>query len=273
METIDALGVKINALAPERVFSLIEKYLLSSRYHQIATCNPDFIMAARKNPEFKNVLNTVDLALADGVGIHLPAFLQGKTLPGRIPGADLTEYVLAFAEKNRLTVSLLARRDGLSSAQETKEALLHKYPNLLIRGRDVDIRSLEDMDQALEETDSHIVLANFGAPVQDIFLSRLRILAAQGKKIRLAMGVGGTFDFITGKQKRAPLFFRKAGLEWLWRLALQPVRRSKKTFNYVVVYSFLCFREALGQLRSAERPFLSRNIAKVSIFFGLLMNK
>ncbi len=241
MHSIYALGLKIDTLSLSQVKKPLASFLASGRFHQIATVNPDFVMLARKDKHFQDVINDVDLALADGVGIHLPAFLQGKELKERIPGSDLTEYLLAYAATYGHSVFLLARADGLSSAAQTKAALLRRFPKLSVRGCDVNTSSPQALKKALGKVRGEIVLSNFGAPLQDTFLAELRTLPESGT--RIAMGVGGTFDFFTRKQTRAPFLVRKFGLEWLWRLLLQPRRRLKRTFNYVVVFSLLCLAE------------------------------
>ena len=202
-------------------------------------------MTARKNDHFRSAVNGADLVLADGVGINLPAFLQGEKLNARIPGVDFSEYILAYAQEMDLEIFLAVRNDGLSTYVETKAAILIRYPRLRIHGCDVDIHSSRSLANAQRKVRGDIVFANFGTPIQDIFLSQLRYLPQQ--TIRLGIGVGGTFDFWTGKQTRAPIFIQKIGLEWLFRLILQPRRRFKRTFNYVIVFSLLCLRAALRE--------------------------
>ncbi|MDQ5902146.1 MAG: N-acetylglucosaminyldiphosphoundecaprenol N-acetyl-beta-D-mannosaminyltransferase [Patescibacteria group bacterium] len=243
MATIQALGIKIDNVSLLRAKRLVSRFLSTLHYHQVVTVNPDFIMTARRNKEFRSAVNGSDLVLADGVGIHLPAFLQGKKLSARIPGVDFSEYILAYAQEMGLHIFLATRNDGLSSYVETKAAILVRYPHLNIHGCDVNIHSQRSLKNAQKKVRGDIVLVNFGTPVQDIFLAQLRYIPEQ--KVRLGIGVGGTFDFWTGKQTRAPIFIQKMGMEWFFRLILQPRRRFKRTFNYVVVFSFLCLWEAL----------------------------
>jgi len=230
MQTINALGLKIDNLSLVDVRLRLAEFFASDRFHQIATVNPDFVMVARKKEDFQEIINAADLSLADGVGIHLPAFLQGKELIERIPGSDLTEYLLAYAQEHHHDVYLLARTDGLSSYEETRAALLHRFPKLIVHGCNVDIHSEQAQTTALENVRSY---PESGA--------------------RIVMGVGGTFDFYTHKQTRAPKLVRQFGLEWLWRLLLHP-RRMKRTWNYVVIFSLLCLGEGLMTLWKKYNP-------------------
>lgn len=243
MASINALGVKIDNVSLPGAKRCVARFLDTPYYHQVVTVNPDFIMIARKSKHFLSAINGANLVLADGVGLHLPAFFQGKKLKARIPGVDFSDYLLAYAQEMGLEVFLATRSDGLSSYVETKAAILTRYPHLIITGCDVNIHSPQALEAAQKKVRGDIVFANFGAPAQDIFLSQLRSIPNQ--KIRLGIGVGGTFDFWTGKQTRAPVFIQKIGMEWLFRLILQPRRRFKRTFNYVVVFSWLCLLEAL----------------------------
>lgn len=245
MATINALGIKIDNVSLLKAKRLVSRFLSIPHYHQIVTVNPDFIMTARLNPFFRSAVNGSDLVLADGVGIHLPAFLQRKKLVARIPGVDFSEYILAYAQEMGLEIFLATRNDGLSSYVETKAAILTLYPHLKIHGCDVNIYSQRSLRNAQKKVHGDIVFANFGTPVQDIFLSQLRYIPHQ--TTRLGIGVGGTFDFWTGKQFRAPIFIQRIGMEWLFRLILQPRRRFKRTFNYVVVFSFLCLGTAIKE--------------------------
>jgi N-acetylglucosaminyldiphosphoundecaprenol N-acetyl-beta-D-mannosaminyltransferase len=150
--------------------------------------------------------------------------------------------ILHLAEKKNIPVFLAARKDGLSTWQETKEAILKKYPKLSILGKNIfchprvggdPVSGLEvfSLDYRLHGNDNFIVFCNFGAPHQELFLNSLK-----NDNIRIAMGVGGSFDFLTGKMKRAPVFMRRIGLEWLWRLLQQPQKRWKRIWNAVVVF-------------------------------------
>jgi len=142
-----------------------------------------------------------------------------------------------------LGVFLAINKDGLSNFQEIKDALSELYPNLKIDGADLvpschsgpDPESREILKQVQDDKNNpKLLLVNFGAPLQEKFIN-----SQKNGTIRLAMGVGGSFDFLTGKAKRAPIWMRKAGLEWLWRGVVQPqdrLKRLKRIFKAVIVF-------------------------------------
>lgn len=212
-------GIALHAMSPEETLARVQVFFTEPSFHRIATVNPEFLVLARRDPQFRKALQKAELCVVDGVGIMFVSFLKGKKLQ-RLPGADLLTYILKQAEEGGYTVYLALRKDGLSTYKEVKQALLEKYPCLIL---------VTNLSQA------SLVLCSYGAPEQEIYLESLRVPYSN---IRLAIGVGGSLDYLTGKQKRAPRWLRALGLEWLWRLIHQP-KRWKRIWNAVIVFPFL----------------------------------
>ena len=215
-------GIPIDNLDRNEVQRKLLSLLDEPRFHRVATVNPEFLLLARKNKVFQTILREADLRIADGIGLSFPFWLSGEVFRGRSPGADLLLWLCERAEEKRLTIGLLLTPDGLSLPHEIRIALRQKFPHLNIA-------------VALEE--ANIVFSNFGAPLQEVALEHLREKPSQ---IRLAMGVGGAFDYLTGKIPRAPKWFQKIGLEWLWRLFHQP-KRWRRIWNAVIVFPIQVF--------------------------------
>lgn len=226
---IPILGVPISLDSKAKVLEKIGNFLREDRFHRIATVNPEFLVLASRDNRFRENLLSADLRVADGFGMVLAGLLQGEEVP-RFPGADLLLDILSIAEKDEYSVFLAIRQDGLSSYEEIQSTLLKKYPKLFVSGTDSELGSIGNWK--LEIGNSAIVFCNYGAPMQELFLARLQ---EAGIKSRLAIGVGGSFDYLTGKQKRAPQWLRAIGFEWLWRLILQP-KRWRRIWNAVVVF-------------------------------------
>jgi len=226
---IQILGVPISVDERDRVLEKVRSFLREACFHRIATVNPEFLVLASRDNRFRQSLLTADLRVADGFGMVLAGLFQGEEVP-RFPGVDLLHDILSLAEKDEYSVFLAIRQDGLSSYDEIRQALLKKYPRLSIGGLDMAANELKNYQ--LPATTYKLVLCNFGAPEQELFLESLRNTPGD---VRLVMGVGGSFDFLTGKQKRAPKWLRALGLEWLWRLILQPMR-FKRIWNAVVIF-------------------------------------
>ncbi len=231
-------NTRVDMYDKDEVSALIDAYLESHLFHQIATVNPEFLLLSRKNSIFQSVLHQCDLNVPDGFGLHVALWKQRKRLRARIPGANLLYTVLSKAQHKNLTVMCLVRKDGLSSWKRIRKSIKHLYPKLHVRGIEIESYHTIDMlrpelQQSIRETS--IVVCNIGAPQQEIFLAGLRHNAGD---IRLAMGIGGSFDFITGVLPRAPKWMQVIGIEWLWRLILQP-SRFLRVANAVILFPLL----------------------------------
>ncbi len=228
------LDVRVDNFEKKEILEKIESFLASDKMCQIATINPEFILEAQKDDEFKNILNNCDLNIADGVGIKFAFWRYGKNLKYRIAGADLMEEILKGAGNRGLGVYLVADKNGLSAWEETAEAVKKKYQNIKIDG--INLETLFPIGNKVSKLaiNHEIVFCSLGAPFQEKFLHSLK--SQENGKIRLIMGVGGSFDYLTGKIKRAPRWMRQLGLEWLFRLILEPRYRIKRIFNAVVIF-------------------------------------
>lgn len=225
------LNIKVDNLSKKEILQRVAGFLVEDMFHQIATVNPEFILQAQKDEKFKDILNSCDLNIADGIGIWFAFLRYGKFLKARMAGADLMEEILSLASINNQSVFLATNHKSLSTWEETRAVILKKYPNLEIIGTKIDN---ETTNQELKTINSEIILCSFGAPNQEIFINSLKNL--KNSKIKLAMGVGGSFDFLTGKRKRAPKCIRHIGLEWLWRFLQEPIYRAKRIWQATIVF-------------------------------------
>ena len=256
------LGIKIDNLSKEETLEKVKRFLGGKKFCQVATVNPEFILLAQEDKEFKKILNSCDLNVADGFGIKLAFWKSGKNLKSRIAGIDLMLEILKIASQNNYNIFLAANKNGLSDWKETRAAILAIYPNLKINGADLSLceknnneasyppagraGKLPRLPGGRQATSYKILFCNFGAPHQEKFINSIK-----NDNIKLAMGVGGSFDFITGKIRRAPLWIRNIGLEWLWRLILQP-KRFKRAFNSVVIFLWKAMFEKIILLNNKK---------------------
>jgi N-acetylglucosaminyldiphosphoundecaprenol N-acetyl-beta-D-mannosaminyltransferase len=242
---MNILGIPIDNFSREEILDCVRDFLNEPKFHRLVTVNPEFLLEAEKNEAFRKSLLEADMRVTDGFGIVLAGWLRGKYIT-RFPGADLMEEILKIANEKKLSVFLVVNKDGLSSYEEVQTAILKKYPDIILNGTNISCHSersfesrnldmIENIPQQARDDiikNYQLVFCNFGAPEQELFLAKLK---EQNMELRLAMGVGGSFDYLTGKQKRAPEWLRVIGLEWLWRLILQP-KRFKRIWNATVVF-------------------------------------
>jgi len=230
---MNILGVKIDNLERNEMLLKMMDFLAEEKFHQIATINPEFIVEAEKNDEFKKILNDCDLNIADGIGIKFAFWRLGKNLKFRMAGVDLMREILKIANIKKLKIFLVTSSRGLSTWEKTRNTILENHPDLIVDGINLKKNGVLGEDIRSKLSDFEIIFCNFGAPDQEKFLYSLKNL--KNGKIKLTMGIGGGFDFLTENQKRAPIWMRKAGLEWLWRFIRQPWR-WKRIWNAVIVF-------------------------------------
>ena len=251
---IKILGVKIDKLTSKEVFERVEEFLLSNKQYRIVTLNSEILLEAQKDEEYFHILNDADLSVVDGSGLKFAGLITGNNLE-RIPGVDLTEKILRIAESKKLKVAVLNWSGGLSKKDDIGKALIKKYPNLKFIVEDIkrdfaDFAKTENLAR-LQKFEPNILFVTLGAPYQEKFIyHNLNKIPS----VKLALGVGGSFDFISGKIKRAPLIFQKLGIEWFWRLIMQPWR-WKRIYNAVIIFPCKFIR-----WRFVNRFFYRKNV-------------
>ena len=194
----------------------------SAKLHQICTTNPEFVMQAREDTEFLNVLNEADLCLPDGIGLIYASRWQKRSLPERVPGSELVYRLAEACAQHGWRLFLLGAAEGV--AAQAAEILQQKYPALNIVGTWSGSPSPAENDQIVTKINSSaadILYVAYGAPKQDKWIARNKNTLPT---VKVAIGIGGSLDFITGRAVRAPRWVQSIGLEWLHRLILEPWR-------------------------------------------------
>ncbi len=219
------LGIKISDFN----LSELKSILLDNKRYFLTTLNPEIILKAQKDEEYFYILNQADINLVDGFGLKLAILLKKKKIK-RITGADLTFHLLNLAENLSKKVLIINRQDGLSTKGEIEGAIKDNWPNLdfLVINKGKNERSIE------KGLSFDLMFVNLGAPFQEKFIYHN---LDKVENLKIAIGVGGSFDFITKKINRAPEFFRNLGLEWLWRLMKQP-KRIIRILKATLVFSY-----------------------------------
>jgi N-acetylglucosaminyldiphosphoundecaprenol N-acetyl-beta-D-mannosaminyltransferase len=182
----------------------------------VVTLNPEILMRARREPDLWSILESAALIVPDGVGVVRALRRRGYTDAVRVGGADLLETYLPHAQRLGHRVALVGAADGV--AQRAAAVLRRTYPDLDVVADGGDPTAVTALRVA--GTAPRLVAAAYGGGRQERFLrDHLETMGA-----RVGIGVGGTLDYLAGTARRAPARIRQAGLEWLWRLALEPRR-------------------------------------------------
>ena len=233
---IRILGVRVDEVNMEQSLAAVEQFIAA--FHdgaealaQIVTINPEGIWLARNDATFAEIIEQAALVTPDGNGILWAAEQQGHRLPERVTGIDLSYRLAELAAQRGWSIYLLGAKEGVAAA--AAERLRADYPGLIIKGvengyfRDREEQVVADI--AAAEPD--ILLAALGMPFQEKWLYQHK----QQLRCGVAVGVGGSFDVISGQVKRAPKLFQRLRLEWLWRLLADP----KRWRRYLVIPRFM----------------------------------
>ena len=188
---------------------------------QVCTVNPEFIMTARRQPTFAQVLAEADLCTPDGVGVLWAARRAGVRLNERVTGSDGIHHICERAAAQGWRVFFLGAAPGI--AERAAAELARLYPGLSVAGTHAGSPADTDwpvIRQRLTAAHADLLFVAYGHPRQDIWIHQHR----EELPVAVALGIGGAFDFVAGTAPRAPLWLRRLGLEWLYRLARQPWR-------------------------------------------------
>lgn len=219
--SIHILGVRVDAVTYGDTLDIIERWIQQRTPHQIATANPEFVMAAQADAQFHRTLQQADLCVADGIGLLWAARRLGAHLPERVTGSDLVPLVAQQAARAGWRLYLLGAAPGV--AERTARLLEQQNPGLRIAGAYAGspaAAEAPDIVQRVSAARPDVLFVAYGAPAQDMWIARHK--ADLG--VPVMMGVGGAFDHIAGVQRRAPAIVQRVHLEWLFRLVTQPWR-------------------------------------------------
>lgn len=232
------LGVAFDKLTRTDALKQVMAYLETDENHIVATPNPEIIMAAHEDDELNTILSQADLVLADGIGVIIGSKILKKTLTERVEGCDLVTNVLASIADQHHTAYFLGAKPGI--AEEAKMNMMNTYPGLKIVGTHdgyFDAQEEKVIVEELIQLKPDIILVGFGSPRQEQFMYRYK----NTLNTKVMVGVGGSLDILAGHLKRAPKLYRKLGMEWLYRLFLEPSRI--KRMSVIPIFILKCMKE------------------------------
>jgi N-acetylglucosaminyldiphosphoundecaprenol N-acetyl-beta-D-mannosaminyltransferase len=221
---LEVLGVQFDRVDPRQALTAIAGLLETPGCKQVVTPNPEYVMRADRDPELKRILNAAALSVPDGIGIIWASRLLGQPLQGRVTGVGLLPEIARLCAARGSSLYLLGGRPGV--AEMTAAILREQIPNLEIAGvscNDPDPASDPRSIEAINSSSAEVLAVAYGWP-GEYWIDKNR---EELTGVRVAIGVGGAFDFISGKIPRAPKLMRRLGLEWLFRLWLEPSRARR----------------------------------------------
>lgn len=218
---MEFLGVKILEENKNEVLRKIDEFINTKTPHYIVTLNTFGFTLSQKDEEFKNIINFADIVIPDGIGIILAAKILQNVKLRKITGIDLIEDLFKISKYKGWTFYLLGAKKGIIN--KCVENLKEKYPYLKIVGARCGYFEEEEEKNIIEEIKEKkpdILLVGMGMPKQEKWIYKHR----KELNVPVSIGVGGSFDVLSGEVKRAPVFIQKIGAEWLYRTIKEPWR-------------------------------------------------
>ncbi len=252
---VNIAGVEIDNITKDQAVARIDEFIKSNQPHYVVTPYSEIILFAQTDEEYKQVLNAADLSLPDGIGIlwaakYLttnysllttllaivlnPKFIR-TVIYEQITGSRLIHDLARLCSEKNYSLALVGGQDNVAvqAANELKKHYPNLKINLALSGRSFN----EETVKEIEQSNSDILFLAYSPPKQE------KWIAANLAKlnIKVAIGLGGTLDYLAGKRLLAPNFWHYTGLEWLWRLLTQPSRVAR-IWNAVPVFIWKIYK-------------------------------
>ena len=232
---IDILGVGFDNYTMAELVEKGTEFLCSDGCHYVVTPNPEIVETCRENAEARRAVNGADLVIPDGIGVIYGARILGTPLKERTPGIEFGTHMIEKCARLGKSVFFLGAKPGV--AELAAENMKKKFPDLKVAGtHDGYFKEDAPVVEKVRASGADLLFVCLCAPKQELWIAR----NAAKLRVGAVIGVGGTFNFIAGKVKRAPMWMQKCGLEWLHRLIKNPKRigRQLKLFSFLFIAFF-----------------------------------
>jgi len=241
---LNVLDVDFMSISMEEALSLMQQVISRGEKESVSFINADCLNISCRDTEYRTILQSQSIVLPDGAGINIACRVVGERLVANLNGTDLIPELWEVAPEKGYRFFLLGAAPGVTDRMKRK--LEETYPGIEVVGArhgffDHATES-DDVVETINATKANVVLVAFGAPIQEKWIH------AHKNEIdcNLIVGVGGLFDFYSGDKKRAPKWMRTGGMEWMYRLYLEPGRLWRRYIigNPMFIYRVLRWKKA-----------------------------
>jgi len=275
-KSLKILGTRVDQVLLEDSLEIARSKILNGeKCEQIVTPYSEFFVEARKNQKFQEVINKSFLSIPDGVGVVFAAkfleesrskkgkiqkvlvflkdlvqipfyrFMKKENFPikERVSGVDFVKEMLVWLTKNNIPAFFLGAMPKIG--EKAYENLKKEIPDLKVSGiysGSPDENEKDKIVEMINNSRAKFLVVCFSPPKQEVWIDSV---LDKLETVKIAIGAGGTLDFFSGKKKRAPKLFRRIGLEWLWRLMIEP-KRIKRIWNATFVFLSMLLKESLN---------------------------
>jgi N-acetylglucosaminyldiphosphoundecaprenol N-acetyl-beta-D-mannosaminyltransferase len=220
---MNILGTKYDDLTISLAIQNAISLLKSNKKSTILFLNADCLYKSQKDEEYRNILNSTELVLPDGIGLKIATRIFGKKMMENCNGTDFSPLLMEKLAEEGYKMYFLGSRKGV--AEKAAEKVSKQIPRIQIVGTNSGyFNDDKEVIKKINDSGADILFVAMGVPFQEKWLARNR----EKLNPRLCLGVGALFDYLSGRIPRAPLFMRKMHLEWLWRIFIDPRRMFKR---------------------------------------------
>jgi N-acetylglucosaminyldiphosphoundecaprenol N-acetyl-beta-D-mannosaminyltransferase len=249
--TVTILNTRVHSLTMDEVLERVETMAAGPAASHVITANVDHLMVMRRDPGLAGIYRSAALVVPDGVPLLWAARFLGTPLRERINGTDLMELICELAARRGFSIFLLGAAPGVAAAVAGR--LQQRFPGLAVQGTyspdygfENDVEENRMICSMIREGKPDILFVSLGIPKGIRWIAEHQ----QACGVALAIEVGASFAFISGRLKRAPRWMQRAGLEWLWRLLLEPRRLWKRYLFNDLPFFFHLLRQKIRQSKS-----------------------
>ena len=239
---VQILGIKINKYKMQEALAYIDSLIQAGKKSMVVTPNSEIIVMAQKDRELARILNNADLSVPDGAGVVLASRILKNPVPERVAGFDLMQETMALASRKGYSVYFLGAEPGI--VELASERIKERYPGIKICGTHHGYLADGGEEQIIAELNRlkpDILYIGMGVPRQEKFLDKY----LKEIDVKLAMTVGGSFDVLAGKVRRAGRRMQSLGIEWLYRLIQEPRRIGR--MMALPVFVLLVIKQSLRE--------------------------
>lgn len=240
IECTEILGCRVHDVDMDTLLNAVHGFVNNQITHHIVTADATAIVIAQSDPEFMDIVNTADIVSPDGISIVLGSRFSRKRIRVRVSGVDISMNVLEMAARENFSVFFFGAAPGV--AEMAAEKMIQQYPGLVVAGmRNGFFDDATDSDAIVEQIRSSgakVLFVALGIPKQEKWIRH----NIEKLGVGVAIGVGGTLDVMSGKVKRAPAWYQRHGLEWLYRLSKDRRKIAKVVLLPKFVFMVICER-------------------------------
>lgn len=223
-DTLNILGTPVDRVDMATALARVQDFIASGKPHFIATADASMIVDAQDDPAFGDILKNADMVTPDSTGVLWAGQKLGNPFSEKVSGVDLVERICALSADKGYRIGFLGAAPGV--AEVAAERLHLRFPGCNIVGTRNGYFPADDDEIVAQEVaawNPDVLFVAMGIPRQEKFIVKTQSIIGA----RVALGVGGSLDVHSGQAKRAPKFFQKARLEWLYRLLQNPSKYRK----------------------------------------------